>query len=374
MDAQSYINKMKRIQNDLLDFIDGMEDNLNDQTIIIKTVNDSKALENRYEFKSFLYLILKIATNHCFASKFFNKISNILIYFKDPIKQSFSNIEIFDIFESNRKLLLLLIKNEIIIIDDTIYSKITSRINKNRLYHKYFYPEIKSFLSESTSNSILSELPENFEEKREIGENDSKICELIRNDLHKEFIIYVNQTNYPLNSHIKLSIFETNDFILKNKGETTLIEYAAFFGSIGIFNFLAMKNVQMSPSLIRYAIHGGNVEIIRRLEEEKICSNEEYYKIGLKESIKCHHNEIADYFLNNFGNENDDQNAIENNFKENMIYYCLHYYNFEYFPQEFNRKFDLFYACKFDFFIIVENLLKNKDLNLNEKFAFQVLI
>ncbi len=102
---------MKRIQNDLLDFINGMENNLNDQTKIIQTVNDSKDLENRYEFKSFLYLILKIATNHCSASNLFNKITNLLNYFKDPIKQSFSNTEIFDIFESNRKLLLFLIKN-----------------------------------------------------------------------------------------------------------------------------------------------------------------------------------------------------------------------------------------------------------------------
>ena len=117
MNTQSYINKMKRIQNDLLDFINGMENNLNDQTKIIQTVNDSKDLENRYEFKSFLYLILKIATNHCSASNLFNKITNLLNYFKDPIKQSFSNTEIFDIFESNRKLLLFLIKNTINIIE-----------------------------------------------------------------------------------------------------------------------------------------------------------------------------------------------------------------------------------------------------------------
>ena len=77
-----------------------------------------------------------------------------------------------------------------------------------------------------------------FDEKLKIGENDSYICHLIRNDSIEKFVIFVNQTNLNLSSQIKSSIFETNLFLIKND-ETTLIEYAAFFGSIQIFQYLS---------------------------------------------------------------------------------------------------------------------------------------
>ena len=56
---------------------------------------------------------------------------------------------------------------------------------------------------------------------------------------------------------------------MKNKN-TTLIEYSAFYGSIQIFNFLRMNNVELSPSLWLYAIHGNNAELIHLLEENKV--------------------------------------------------------------------------------------------------------
>ena len=47
----------------------------------------------------------------------------------------------------------------------------------------------------------------------------------------------------------------------------TLIEYAAFFGSIQIFNYLKLNKISLTPSLWKYAIHGNNAEIIQILEE-----------------------------------------------------------------------------------------------------------
>ena len=71
----------------------------------------------------------------------------------------------------------------------------------------------------------------NFDEKRRIGENDSYVCELIRNDSIEEFVSYVNQNNISVkNARIKDSLFETNTFFIKKN--PTFFEYATFFNSI----------------------------------------------------------------------------------------------------------------------------------------------
>ena len=114
----------------------------------------------------------------------------------------------------------------------------------------YFAPEmtpyinIKEFTDESDIEFIkqhfFQEFTNEFFEKRKIGENDNHICQLIRKDLIEEFIVYVNRNNISLESLINPSIFETNSFLLKNK-EVSLIEYAAFFGSIQIFQYLKIN-------------------------------------------------------------------------------------------------------------------------------------
>ena len=79
-----------------------------------------------------------------------------------------------------------------------------------------------------------------------IGENDNEICKLITKDLIKDFIIYVNKNCYPIKSIIDPSIYETcfiNDKI-------TLLEYAIFFGSIQIFNYLRQNGSKLDHILI----------------------------------------------------------------------------------------------------------------------------
>ena len=159
-------------------------------------------------------------------------------------------------------------------------------------------------IQKQIESEILNEFGEDiisFEEKCRIGENDSYICKLIRKDLLDDFIVYVNEKNYQLDSTIKPSIYETNDFLLQFNIEMTLIEYAAFFGSIKIFNYLRLNKISMTPSIWNYAIHGNNAEIIQILEENQIeLPEEKSYKQLLEESIKCHHNEIAYYIQNSY--------------------------------------------------------------------------
>ena len=95
---------------------------------------------------------------------------------------------------------------------------------------------------------------------------------MIQNDSIQDFIIFINKNSYSLSSEINQSIYETNNFILKmmKKSKITLIEYAAFYGSFQIFQYLKLNNVDLKPSLWLYAIHGKNAEIIQLLENNQV--------------------------------------------------------------------------------------------------------
>ena len=107
-----------------------------------------------------------------------------------------TNSEIFNLFQSNKRILLFLIENKIIIIDYYIYLKIYEKDN----YLAYFYPEISDYsknnkseqlkLSSDKIKPIINTNIEDFKLKRKIGENDAYICQLIRNDDIDNFISY----------------------------------------------------------------------------------------------------------------------------------------------------------------------------------------
>ena len=153
---------------------------------------------------------------------------------KNEIKQTFSNFEIFNLFKSNKRILLSLIEERIFVIDKNIAKIIKNGKYKDRKYIEYFFNEMKPFLNKKEIKEI--KIPDNYDENRKNGENENYICKLIRDDSIEDFIIYINRTNLPFSQRIKTSIFETNSYLLNNN--PTLIEYAAFFGSIQIFKYL----------------------------------------------------------------------------------------------------------------------------------------
>ena len=201
---------------------------------------------------------------------------------------------------------------------------------------KFDFYQTKDFIN--FFNKFNEKLPDNFLKQRKIGQNENHICKLIREDLIDEFITYINQHDYSLNSNIKQSIYESNSLLLKN--EPTLIEYAAFFGSIQIFKYLFLNKAKIKAIIWIYAMHSYNPELINFLEENhKIQQRNEIYFHCFKEAIKCHHIDVSNYIQNNYLNEN---------FGENILSYIFHYYNYYYFPKELNNCFILFYACKYD--------------------------
>lgn len=370
MDPNDFLEQMKEIQTLVLDFID--KENYNE---INQFINE-KIQANKYKLKSLLYLLLNISNKHHRNASFFQKIETILVFFKDQIINTFSNIEIFNIFASNKRILLILIKQDIIHVDSPIKNHIISK--QKEYYPQYFYNEIRPFLSEE--EFFLFDIPENYDEMREIGENEQYLCQLIRKDLIKDFIIYVNQNNISLDTEINHSIYETNLYLVGKR--PTLLEYSAYFGSIQIINYLLMNKVKVSSHIWNYSIHSHNNELLYLLEEKKYRPQYGSFKTCLKKAIKCHHNDLIDYFIDKIPKENQniDKNDIENLIFQDLVgteeipeainIQSIISYNFNFIDLNLIDESYLFNLCEYDYFPLVVMLLSkypNIDLNTKSK-------
>ena len=207
-------------------------------------------------------------------------------------------------------------------------------------------------------------IDQNFEKKRQQGENDSIISTLIRNDSVEEFISYVNRFNIYLCSQIETSYYETNRFIMENN--PSLIEYAAFFGSIQIFQYLRMNSIELEPTLWLYAIHSKNAELIHIIEEHMILEkNDKIYEKCFFEAIKCHHNDIANYIKDNYL-----LNSKINKIK--IIENGIHYLNYEFFPDDFNSDNEFNLLFKFNYITLVDFFLEKNKTKIEWKIKIEI--
>ncbi|KAK8884172.1 hypothetical protein M9Y10_043278 [Tritrichomonas musculus] len=343
---------MKYIYEIIIDYLEEEDELAETRSFenLLKYFQEQKIRENKYDLKEVLHIIIRISNNHHRTINFSEKIEKVLTSFQDDIKQTFSNWEIFNIFKSSKRMLLFLFENNILIPDKNIFHILKQEKYEKMNYLQFFKIEFNQF-KKFKAIEFDTEL---FKQKRKIGENDDILCNLIRNDLIKEFIVLFNKTNFSLNSEIESSIFETNSFLIDKK--PTLIQYSAFFGSIQIFQFLKINNVCLEPSIWKYAIHGKNAEIIHLLEENDVSKETIDFDECLKESIKCHHNDISNYIQNNF---------IQSNNKRKLLLQKLKYYNFNDFPNEMEIDSELFYyLCKYDYINVVDFLLSEGKIEI----------
>ena len=364
---QQYLEIMNSIQESIEQFLkkENSEDNF---SILVNTFDKTKINDNKFDLLSLLHLISKIVNNSYRSHNFFEKIEQILLYFQSDINNYFSNSQIFNIFEGNKRILLFLNEEGILTFDENIVKKITKTEKyRDADYPQYFQPEIQRFVEkkwfpEELNKEIEEELPDDFYDQRNKGQNDDELCELIRNDKYEEFRKYIKEHKMTLDDTIQPSIYETNRFLIKKmlrKSGLTMIEYAAFFGSIKILNYLRKKKVKSTGPLMLFAIHSQNEEIIHSLEDKHGEFGVKTYKRFFYESLKCHHNDIANYFLSKL-NE-DDKNS------QDTINQSLKYYNFKFLKNEFIKESSFFYLCKYDYCTFVDSLLKSQTLDVNKK-------
>lgn len=372
---QDYANKMKYVQESLLEFFDNDDTNENDFQLLMKNLEDHQQFKsNIRELRILLNLISKIELQHHRTQNFFSKIEKIIKYYQDNIMNSFSNLEIFNIFKENKRILLFLFDEKIIIPDINLYYIIT-KIEYQEGRHKffnveyypyYFFPEFQSFFSPKEIERIQSLLNDQninfdtFENERRIGENHWYLSKLIRNDQIEEFITYTSQTNLSLSDvEIKFSIFESNHFLFGKS--TSLIQYATFFGSIRIVKYLLHQGVKLNSDIYEYVIHSNNQEMFFLFQEENVISNN---KELLKMAICCHHNDFVNY-ISELGNLGFDEPFETHYFTEIIGSYNFTYLNQNCVGNEIDGK-DLFYLfCKNDYYPFVEFFVRNKNDDIN---------
>ena len=178
MNSAEYLEEMKAIQEKLLLYLEGETEYMSPNDIF----KDNKF----HDYLSYLHLVSKISNNHHRCENFFSKIKEILRLFKEDIKTKISNSRLFNIFKSNKQILLFLIEEGLLTFDEYIVRIITSDKYVDAKYPQYFQPEIQPFINKEwfpkydkkcRSNEwvleIQKEIPEDFYEKRKIGENDT---------------------------------------------------------------------------------------------------------------------------------------------------------------------------------------------------------
>ena len=349
MEIEEFLKKMTNAQNCVLEFIDDDSNETNNDKLL-QIFDKLKINQNKNEFKSFLHLIAKISENHQRTCLIFPKIQNILLYCKKDIVRYFSNNEIFSIFKNNKRCILFLLQEKIISTNRFILSNFQKKENKN--YLAYCYQEIQDFHFTPNKNAykIKFEAFSNLsDQKRKTGEDDRDILELIRKDSLDDFISYSNLHKIDFSAKIKSSIYETNSFLIK-KG-FTLIEYAAFSGSVKILKYLYSIKAKFDQSIWQYAVHSRNSEIIHLIENFDFSKEKIDFNAAYIESIKCFYKEISNYLEENYSQ------YINIDYKQ-----ILKTYNFEYISKNFFNEPDILYElCHYDYITIVEILLKTTD-------------
>ena len=338
-----YFSEMEQLQENILDLIennDNTEENFQKLTDNITKFNIS---EKEPLLVEFLHLIVNISNNHNRGLNFFANIERILKLFKDQIKNIFSNLAILYFFIPNRRLLLFLIKEQILTFDSAIYHAIKSLSLDD--YDKYFYTEMKPF-NTVTNDEIEEDLPL-FEERRTIGENHHPICKIIWEDLIDDFIIYLNKNNISIESIIYPSIYETNEYLIGKNPR--LIEYAAFYGSIQIFQYLKVNGARMYANIYEYVVHSNNAEVFHIIQE-----NVKYDSClhSLKESIKSHHNAVSKYII---------ENLFDGDFSDISLDIIK---SFNYSVMNENKIYpDVIAAFAYDYSYLAEQLMQYIDVN-----------
>ncbi|KAK8864800.1 hypothetical protein M9Y10_010325 [Tritrichomonas musculus] len=110
-EVQNYIEGEKKLYDNLLTFLENSDSETNDLKHLFQINNNYQDECEREHFKQYLQLITNFANNHNRQENLLHKIFQILQYHINEIKQTFSNSELFNIFESNKLILLFLFEN-----------------------------------------------------------------------------------------------------------------------------------------------------------------------------------------------------------------------------------------------------------------------
>ena len=127
MSISDYLDKMKSIQKNILDFFEVQENSEEYFQNLNAKIQDLKIHDDSHRLRMFLHILINISNNHNRQHNFWEKMERLLLLFKKEMLEKFSNNELFNIFDSNKRLLLYLIEEKIITINEYIAQKIITK-------------------------------------------------------------------------------------------------------------------------------------------------------------------------------------------------------------------------------------------------------
>lgn len=204
-------------------------------------------------------------------------------------------------------------------------------------------PKLPLNFSDVISNSKLAIEKDRLQQYSKNGFNPDIIASSIRiDDLETFEQVTMHHFDFDSTLRIEKSPFESCEYV--NKG-CYLIEYAAFFGSLICFKYLAEKYTLLPFNIAKFAIAGGKKEIIS-ICEEKHCNFDDtltpaiiYRRQGLIEWLVNEKNQTV-----SLSHLND----------------CIEYGNFtalKYFIQVLNKSiYDLTIAAKYNLFELIHTI------------------
>lgn len=365
MSIQEYVTKKKQLYKYFLDFVECEGNYEEDFENLLECLDDENIRKDRNELKEFLKMLVCIVDNHKRGPNFILKVEKLLTNLQQDIKRSYSNSEIFEIFGNCKRILYFLAESGIFKFDKYYSELILNDDFMREDYGFYFFIFIKPYVEKQMCNFIHGEVMKvqdyetaSFRRNLSRGENENVLCEMIRNDSIGDFIKYVSSEEVFLTGKVKHSLFETHKLLQQR--QASLIEYAAFFGSVEIFRYLVKNDCRLRGSLWLYAIHGRNSEIIQILEEKKVEPTDRTYRECVYEAIRCHHNEIKDYLQEN-------KISRDTRFDDKYNKVILKSRNYCFFPEKIIDRLIFFSLCNYNYIGLVRLLLKetaiNQDIN-----------
>ncbi|OHT06598.1 hypothetical protein TRFO_25345 [Tritrichomonas foetus] len=163
--------------------------------------------------------------------------------------------------------------------------------------------EIDHFEVQCESRYILTKLSNTFESSQHDdttsnstnNNNTQEIIEIIRKDNIDALKAYIFDHNIEDYTTIKYSFNENEKCTILQKDKPTLLEIAAFFGAVKCFKYFLLNNDKVSFILAKYAVAGGNTEIIH------ICAqNKCIFVHTLNIAVKYHRFKVFNWIVETF--------------------------------------------------------------------------
>lgn len=129
---------------------------------------------------------------------------------------------------------------------------------------------------------------------------------------------------------------------------------------------LVQNGAALTSTLCIYSIHGNNPELFELLKEYGVLVKGMSCKSFFIESVKCHHNDFANFYHNNYCQSNQ-------NTSFETLSVGLKYHNFAFIDSFYIGQFSFYDLCLYDYPIFVDYLLKTTFIETNTATILYIL-